>query len=344
MNNALVTALRLAPLTAALALGWSAAEAAAPKEPAPVAPRFTAPTPVRVRADDPTKPAQVPNDYVITPFGYFHPSCVQYVDPSEQINTDGDIARADGTVRSVAPCAYPRYTADGARIDPNSNELANPPGTGVRPPEAYNGYLAYITALLTTPVDKMTAYLTVPPAPQTQSGQTVYLFPGLEDYQDVVSILQPVLGWDADGTSSDKFWSISPWNCCRRGTVYEGPSANVAAGDVLYGTMTFAAKDDTWTISFEDTSNSSIPVVTLASRDKQTFDWVFGSALETYGVTECSQLPAGSVYFTEIQVYVDRKLLADPPWTVNSGGTAGCTETSATIVSPTEQTINVGTP
>jgi hypothetical protein len=197
---------------------------------------------------------------------------VQYIDPSEQISTDGNVTRADGTVRGIAPCGYPRYMADGTRIDPPSKELPNPRAPRVPPPEAYNGYLDYITALLSSPVDEMTAYVTVPPAPQTQTGQTVYLFPGLEDYQDVVSIIQPVLGWDADGTSSDKSWSISPWNCCRRGTVYEGPSATVAAGDVVYGSMSLDAKDDTWTISVEDTSNSSIPVVTLTSKDEQTIN------------------------------------------------------------------------
>src|SRR5947208_1707077 len=66
-----------------------------------------APGAVAVRADDPTKPAVVPNDYVITPFGYFHPSCVQSVGTSEKLHSDGRIMRADGTARTVAACAYP---------------------------------------------------------------------------------------------------------------------------------------------------------------------------------------------------------------------------------------------
>lgn len=286
-----------------------------------------------VRADDPTLPASVPRDYVITPAGYFHPSCVAYVDPSERIETDGSLVRADGSVHRPAACTHPHYTRAGARID-----VGGRPAPGAAPATTYNGYLAYATAVLTSGVDKMTGYLTVPPVPATQGDQTVYLFPGLEDYSDVVTILQPVLGWNQNGASSGQTWTITPWNCCRAGTVYHGPSAVVAPGDVIYGTMTLGAKS-TWTVAATDTSNTAVPTVTLKTRDKQPQTWVFGSALETYGVTECSQLPAGPIYFDSILVYVKNVVQANPPWTASTGGSAGCTATD-TIVSPTEQAID----
>jgi hypothetical protein len=291
-------------------------------------PALAAPLPFApVRAGDPTLPASVPLDYVSTPDGYFHPSCVQFVDPSERLEADGSLTRADGSRRRPAPCAHPRYTRAGLRVEPGVHP--------VRPPQSdtdYDGYLAYVTAVLTTGADEMTGYITVPPVPATQGEQTVYLFPGLEDHADVVSILQPVLGWNPDGAATGQTWTITPWNCCRRGTVYYGPTQVVAAGDLIYGSMTLGAKD-TWTITVTDASNTSIPPVSLASRDRQPQTWVFGAALETYGVTECSQLPAGPIAFDSILVYVKHAVLASPPWTTNTGGSAGCAA-SATIVGP----------
>jgi hypothetical protein len=296
-------------------------------------PALAAPQPfAHVRAADPTLPASVPLDYVSTPDGYFHPSCVQFVDPSERIEADGSLSRADGTVRRPAPCAHPHYTRAGVRVEAGARASAPVADTD------YNGYLAYVTAVLTTGADKMTGYITVPPVPATQGDQTVYLFPGLEDYADVVSILQPVLGWNPDGASSGQTWTITPWNCCRAGTVYYGPTQIVAAGDVIFGTMTLGAKN-TWTIAATDTTNTSIPTVSLASRDRQPQTWAFGAALETYGVTECSQLPAGPISFDSILVYVKKAVIASPPWTTNTGGSAGCSAT-ATIVSPSEFAID----
>jgi len=345
MKRLILTMVSLCPLAALWLVPMpvgAASTAAAP--PTPLHPYAA------VRADDPTRPAAVPLDYVITPTGYFHPSCVQFVEPSEEIDADGSILRADGTRRLLTPCAYPRFTPAGVRIEANraSDALDRTVPPAARATESatdapllttYDGYLAYITALLKTGVNEMTGYLTVPPNPVKQTDQTVYLFPGLERYQDVVSILQPVLGWDASGTSSDHSWTETPWNCCRAGTTYYGPSITVQSGDVIYGSMKLTAKG-VWTIAGTDTSNSALPTVTLKTKDSQVFDWVFGSALETYGVNECSQLPAGPINFDVILVYVGGKELTSPPWTVNSGGSAGCKDTSDTIVSPTEQTID----
>jgi hypothetical protein len=36
----------------------------------------------------------------------------------------------------------------------------------------------------------------VPPAPTSNDNQTVYFFPALDDIDDTVTILQPVLAWN----------------------------------------------------------------------------------------------------------------------------------------------------
>ncbi len=57
------------------------------------------------------RPASVPSDYVITPFGYFHPSCVREIKEGETVLADGRIRFNDGTEEAAAPfCNFPRYS------------------------------------------------------------------------------------------------------------------------------------------------------------------------------------------------------------------------------------------
>ena len=72
----------------------------------------------------------------------------------------------------------------------------------------------------------------VPPNPTTNDGQVVFLFNGLEDINDVVTIIQPVLGWNNDYAGA---WSIAAWNCCFSGDTWEGPPAPANPGDHLEG-------------------------------------------------------------------------------------------------------------
>jgi hypothetical protein len=50
---------------------------------------------------------------------------------------------------------------------------------------------------------------TVPPAPATQSGQTIYLFNGMQD--SVPMILQPVLQWGALQVGGGNSWTVASW-------------------------------------------------------------------------------------------------------------------------------------
>ena len=62
----------------------------------------------------PNRPSEVPDGYVITPSGYFHPSCVRQLAEGETLLEGGRVLQhADGTAESVPVCAYPHYTARG---------------------------------------------------------------------------------------------------------------------------------------------------------------------------------------------------------------------------------------
>src|SRR5579863_742417 len=60
------------------------------------------------------RPASVPADYLITPFGYFHPSCVHQLAKGESVRKDARaIQHADGSLQAVNTCAYAQYNSKG---------------------------------------------------------------------------------------------------------------------------------------------------------------------------------------------------------------------------------------
>src|SRR5271170_8102910 len=57
-----------------------------------------------------TRPAGVPEGFVITPFGYFHPSCVNQLAKGDVLHADEKaIHRSNGTVDKIPACAYAHY-------------------------------------------------------------------------------------------------------------------------------------------------------------------------------------------------------------------------------------------
>lgn len=278
--------------------------------------------------DRSTVPAAVPGEYVVTPFGYFHPSCTQEVGIDETLQQDGSILGKDGAVRQVAKCTYASFLRDGTRIEPNDESNSQ-----VRKPTTYNGYLQLVSATLSSAANELTADMKVPPNPTEQSGQTLYIFPGLEDAQHVVTILQPVLGWDGYGANN---WTIASWNCCKSGTTYVGNNVVVQPGDVIAGSM-LKGTGQNWTVTATDTSNSSLAPATLAAKGYlQKFDWIFAGALETYGVTDCNQFPAsGPMVFSNITTYVNKQVVSSPSWGIQSGSGSPSTCTGASVVNST---------
>lgn len=318
MKTLFIKTLAASALASAALLSMTGAQAAAPQNLA------------HVSTEEMARVPGLTADYVRTPHGYFHASCVQQVDQSEELQEDGSIKRADGKVHAVAACAYPRFLHNGTRVEASEK--------GARLPQTYNGYLQLVSTTLNSGTNKLTAYMTVPPNPTSQSGQTLYFFPGLQDAQDVVTILQPVLGWNGYGANN---WTIASWNCCKSGTTYVGNNVVVKSGDLIYGTMTNTSGQK-WTVTATDETNTSLASATLNTTSyNQSFDWVFAGALETYGVSSCSQFPSsGPIKFTNIQAYVNNSVVSNPSWSIQPGSNKETACTSAKVVDSKDVSIS----
>jgi hypothetical protein len=272
----------------------------------------------------PNRPATVPANYVVTPFGYFDPSCVAHLAKGDVVRQDEKVIQhANGASDGMHVCAFPHYKADGSKV--TGDEKA------VDQPTISHAWVEYAGTTTTTSYGYMYADWNVPPAPATNDGQTVYLFNGMEDYSDVVTIIQPVLGWNSDYASA---WGIASWNCCESGTVYEAPPTPVNSGDLIEGymfdTCTAGTKScPTWDIVTFDVTKGTVSELINTSSFGQTFNWAFGGVLEVYNIVQCGDYPSnGEINFYDQGLFNDKFVqIPKPRWSVtnlSSGLTPQC--------------------
>jgi hypothetical protein len=282
----------------------------------------------------PDRPADVPQGYVITPFGYFHPSCVMEL---AQGNTllDKTVQHADGTVEAAPVCNYAHYTASGAVIFPDSRAVNKTELPTI------NGWLESVNTTTTTSYGAIEAGWIVPPLPKVDVGQTLFFFPGFEDIDDVQSIVQPVLQWYAPGP-----WAMASWNCCMQGTTWESTPINVSPGDTVLGGIVPNCKPGgnycaTWDVVSEDRNTGQKTTLAKTPAAGQTWNWAFGAVTEDYSVQTCDDFPANTQVTFLVHLYdQNRKLIANPGWTGSPAGPGVQPQCNYGLkVTPTKETV-----
>ncbi|WP_052717339.1 hypothetical protein [Chromobacterium vaccinii] len=260
-----------------------------------------------------SRPAGVPQNYLITPFGYFHPFCVREVaDGARLMDADAPPAcasRAHFDAQGKAAAA----TGSATKAPRAANSLA-----------AINGWVEDSELVGTSPYAGISASWQVPAAPANRGGQVVYFFPGLQDSNNVQSILQPVLGWNAFG---DQAWTIASWNCCRDGAANYSTPRKVSSGDLIAGRVWHdcaagAATCGSWNVETRDVTQNTLTTLSHTSNYGQSFNWAFGGVLEVYGVANCQNYPAdGAISFRSIQLLdINEQVISSPvslAWSAN---------------------------
>lgn len=260
------------------------------------------------------RPRDVPGDYVLTPRGYYSPSCVISLGADEAIHGEGTIVRADGTQRTFPPCTQPTYTASGQILHPGDSSRSGTNQTidSVSTPEVVtdisgNGnFLTQYAGDLR--VGRLTVSFTIPKNPPWWT--TVFYWPSFNG-----GTLQPVIGWE------NGKWSLRSWYCCTSGHYVNSNWVAAHTGDrgvaEMYSTCAPGVSPcNRWVIK---TSN-------LTTGESSTLIWPYsfwvggGSVaaiwVEAYG-RDCNIYPAdGSWIFHDVAIYdVNLRRIASPKWT-----------------------------
>ncbi len=270
------------------------------------------------------KPPGVPAEYIITPNGFFHPSCVVTLAPDERLDPDLVVRGLDGVARASVPsCAYPRFDFRGESVPSSAtSKVAAPasmPETG-----PWNGYVAFYEYHYDGNAwgTSLSNIWVVPPSPTTVGdGEVVYLWNGILTSN---ALLQPVLGFNSDSVGT---WNIASWNCCTSGIMGESAAVTVSPGDVIRGTVTGADCDSSgvcqsYTVTTTNMTCGQSVVLNTTSPNGAP-DAIFPGVLETYGVTSCNMFPPNG----EVAFY-------DSTLTDQSGNPVSVPYEAATLLDP----------
>jgi hypothetical protein len=254
------------------------------------------------------RPPGVPAEFVDTPNGWFHPSCVLELEDGDRMREDGRVERSDGRVSDVHTCAHPHYDRRGRAVLDDGTPSYNPTVTG---------WVEDIKGEQTVGIGSLQATWQVPAAPVTQSNQVLHYWAGLESYEATgknAFVLQPVLSWNRFFPHQ---WSIASWNCCQNGVTWHSPPAPVNPGDTIFGALTGSACShgacSSWSVAAWDFSNNQ-----TSSLQTTAFGYVldkpFTGVLEASDVDYCSKLPAnGNVTFSNVSMYDTHGTPVAPP-------------------------------
>jgi hypothetical protein len=278
----------------------------------------------------PNRPAAVPSDYVITPFGYFHPSCVRVVPSGATLLADGRVQFANGAEETVASfCSFPHYTPAGALVVDGTERIL--------PFEISWSWIEAGQVSTSNTYDGVMATWTVPRTPTTNDGQTLFFFPSLSHSKSTPPaeepIIQPVLGWN-DGQSGAGPWNIASWNCCPGGMTWSSDPVTVNPGDQIRGSVLSACGSITiqscskWNITTQDVTTGQSTILHSVFSSLLKFPWAQSGVLEVYNINRCSDYPPdGAITFSNVSLFDNLfRRITSPGWSPQLFVTQGQTD------------------
>jgi len=254
--------------------------------------------------------SETSDEYLMTPSGYRHASCVHEV-LSGSIITKQEaffhVAEPTGKEYTIPHCSMPR------KIQQQKQQSL--PASGWQVFTFFNG-----SANLTTFNGKWN----VPDIPSVVSSQLLYLFTGLvnQAWTPPVTgspfieedIIQPVLQFGVGPAGGGSYWGLASW--------YVGDTAihsnliKVNPNDNIYGIM---QKDPNvigkWDIISQDTTTSQSVQITVKNALTLEEPWATVT-LEVYNVYSCSNYPTQTVNFNELLVEEFGSTVEDASWQV----------------------------
>jgi hypothetical protein len=266
------------------------------------------------------------NDLVATPFGLLSKSHVHRIENGTHIKfQNGHVLKVDSKGKMIEDYGLRTKPISGNnRITTQSESKSLPaqsPGTAL-------GWITWAQWINTSsyPIKGLSATWAVPDAPETNDGQLIYIFDGLETASGS-DIIQPVLQWGVSPAGGTSDWEIANWY------VWGGTDAaytdliSVSSGTSLTGGIQNYSESPlngsyTYVSSFDGYPNSllleegqtyngdPIPAVPIQS--------IAVITLETYGVVNRTDYPDGFVGYgvTMNNVSIFQFNPATTPWTM----------------------------
>jgi hypothetical protein len=276
-----------------------------------------------------TAAASVPRDYLLTPGGYTHRSCVHRISSSSFFSAD-----------SLVPCDFPMIPFRQEQGKKSSTSSSSSSSSTIKNVTHGSAWKTWAQSAPGGSVTSLSSEWTVPGEPGNSAGQTLFFWNGIEP-EDTSAVLQPVLQWGSSAAGGGNYWAYSSWYVSANHGSHFSELISVQEGDVVTGGNTLDAKSGIWNIT------CSAPGRKPSTLSFKPVPGAWPTAyhvLEAYGVTNtCNLYPAvGSVNFTNVQVSFDSKPVAPIQWTFETQ-TANCGEHTTATNQGDEVTIHFNT-
>jgi hypothetical protein len=268
------------------------------------APASVSVTHAALAAEKPEGPA---DEYLRTPVGRFHKSCIHELPAGAELDATGAVRHEGRALGRLEECRFKSFRT---RRGPGAPSGVAADAKTLVP--QIDGWVerAYAFAPLTPAgyrwYNLMYSSTFVPAAPAS-SGALVYLF---SDFLSITGneIIQPVLQYGSNGSMGGNYWGIATWYVDEFDHAVHSAFVRVSQGDRIDGQMIAlpnkcsSAGVCTWRLAMNrnGTYATSINVAVgeaMALADK--------GALEVYNLTSCPQFPnqTGTYFFN---TYVDQ--------------------------------------
>ncbi len=250
--------------------------------------------------------ASPPGDYIATPAGYYHRSCVHEIPRGAQVDSAGLVTRGDGSRYQVPTCQHlPRRGIFGLRR------------AALAPQAGDSNWIEWASDSVINPnrYVQLSARWIVPSVPEQSfsSGQVYYAFPGL---MSEGAIIQPVIQYGYNEEFGGNLWEMASWWCNAYDYCLYSTPDTIAAGDTIVGSIVASncGVQCTWTIKTKDITSPRVDSTTLQKNDTKYYRTLIGGAVEEYEITACEQYPDTGVFFTNIAA-TDTFWTVSPNWT-----------------------------
>jgi hypothetical protein len=221
---------------------------------------------------------------VLTPFGYMSAQHVHFIAENYEISIiNNHVTKVESSTRKVVE-DYGEVTRTKSIYGKQQTDLSVVPL-----PSGWITYASWTNNTTTKPITNFKTSWKVPTAPTTHSGQTLFLFNGMQDgLANTSHILQPVLQWGPSAAGGGLYWSVTNWYVSGVEAFY-GTLIKVKAGQNLQGVMKSTGRNGNlfdYTSFFTGFANSSSLKVSNAA---QLF-WA-AETLETYHCQKLTDYP-----------------------------------------------------
>ena len=248
-------------------------------------------------------------DYIQTPAGLYHRSCVHKIPDAAVVNANRQVRLPTGASYQIPRCLYP----------PRSSVPR-----GKQAP-VVSGWIEYALATNSGPYKRIVADWNVPITPanaftytSSPPRKTYYTFPGLMSSE---YIIQPVIQFGHNGHYGGSYWTMTSWHCNDGSDcIYNGP-VSVNSGDAIHGDVSASncsGGNCTWTITNTRVSTSQQTILTVV--DTENYWRAVGGAVEVYNLATCLDFPShtnlaqSGVFYSGIALYDNSYNQTTPSW------------------------------